>query len=128
MTIGGITLPDPDWSDSVSLKTKLFFDRMMDGDVESYIQNTASAVWRRVLFHFSNVDHDTVQSLLTYLKGRAGDTIAVVDHNSLTWTAYQTSNPLSVVWDNRGVDCDGFSTSYHNERGSFTFEFEGTHD
>lgn len=135
MTIGGITLPNPEWSDSRALKSKLHYHRMMGGAVESYIESSPAANWRRVTFQFSNVDYVTVQELLVYLKAQAGDTITVVDHNGVTWTAYQTSNPLSVVWDNRGhyvyADEDGgcsqFTTVYHNERGSFTFEFEGTY-
>ncbi len=127
MIIGGITLPNPEWSDSVALKTKLHVHRMMDGDVESYIQDSLTANWRKVSLHFSNVDHDTVQLLLTYLKSKADTFITLTDHNSIFWNCLLTSTPLSVVWDNRGVDCDGFSTSNHNERGSFTFEFEGSH-
>ena len=129
MTIGGVTLPSPDWSDSYALGAKLHLHRMMSGAVYTYVHDTVEANWRHISYQFSNVSITVYDSLVTYLKAQAGSTITVVDHASVTWTGYQVTNPVVFTKTHRGVDqsLGPDALEVDEETGSFTFEFEGYH-
>jgi hypothetical protein len=135
MIIAGITLPSPEWSNSEAIISKVHYHRFMIGSVSSYVHAPSDVNRRKIVYQFSNIKYDVFQNLKAALLAAAGNTITIVDHNSITWTAHQTSNPMSMTWDARGSyvytgepgGCSQYTLVELNERGSFTFEFEGTH-
>ena len=114
-----ITMPDPEFGDGETWDLGVDLRLSMDGTINTFITTPSL---KRITVQFVIRTRRKAWELVQFLKDTMGSQTTFVDHNSVTWTGYITTDPNEITVEGRGL-----GTAEPRETSTVELVFEGTH-
>lgn len=113
-----VSLPNPDLGDTEGLNVETNYREAMNGKPWIYHKSTDH---RTLSFTWSALGRGKLLEVAEFVKAYLGETITIVDHNDVTWSAVCDNDTISIDTTGRAAPLP----EGRSERGSVTLSFIG---